>query len=142
MKKKLFLLIVFFGLLVCTSFAETSFKAEVDKTSLTTDQVLTYKVSITSTEKLLPLPKFPELADFQILSQVQSSNLSFAEGGPKASLTYVLMLSPKNTGKLKIGPATLKINDQVISTQGFEIEVSQGKAKPSLPESTEPQVTL
>src|SRR3990167_1543325 len=100
--KKIFILQVFFFLLLGVSFAESSIKAEINKLKISTDGALIYKLTITSSEKKIPQPKFPEFKDFLVVSRAVSSTISLAGGGAKTVLVYALILSPKNTGKFSI----------------------------------------
>jgi hypothetical protein len=146
------LLVLFCGL---KAFAETTLTAEVNKLKFTTDETVTYKLSINSTEKNIPRPQIPKFEGFAVISQAQSSTVSWAPSGLKSSLIYSYRLMPKSTGKFKIGPAKMLINGKTYASQEFEVEVTQGKIKsqpkpeehPSLPEdmqgdTEEPQVTL
>lgn len=151
------LIIIIIALLgVGAARAETVIKAELDKTSVTTDQDLTYKLVITSTERKVPVPEIPKFEDFVVLSNAQSSTVSLAKTSLKTILVYAFVLAPTKTGKFKIGPATLKMGDKVLSSDTLEVEVKQGKGKsrvkpqtPALPKKTQPlpgsdqpQVTL
>lgn len=155
MKKIIVSIAIFIFLLTASSFAETSIKADVDKLSLNTDETLTYKITIASSDKKLPAPQLPEFEGLNVVSQAQSSTVSFVKGDIKTILVYAFILVPSEVGKFKIDPATIKIRGKTYSTDSFEIEVSQGKIRPgvpkeekpalpgeSLPESKEPQITL
>lgn len=144
MKNTLILLTIFVFVFTASASAETSIKAEVDKTNLTTDETLAYKIIITSTEKKLSTPQVSKFEGFNILSSAQSSTMSFLKNNIKTILVYAFILAPADTGKFKIGPATLKIKNETLSTDTFEIEVKQGKAQPKREESPsqEPQFTL
>lgn len=154
--KRLTIRAVFFVFLFITpAFAETTMKAEVNKTRITTDETLTYKITIISTDKSISKPQIPKFEGFNAISQLQSSNISFVKAGIKTTLVYTFILSPADTGKFKIEPSHLKIRNKTYSTDSFEIEVIQGKARPMpksketprqpeeiLPETEEPQITL
>ncbi len=147
MKIKLLLTGILFILFVSTnSFAETSIKAQVDKASITTDDLLTYKITITSTEKKLAEPKVPDFKGFSVESISQSSSMSFAKNDINTALVYTFILAPDDTGKFQIGPSQITIKGKTYSSEAFEIGVKQGKAKPQAlpiqPESGEPQTTL
>lgn len=130
MKKAAGLLAVLFLLLSASNvFAEAVIKAEVDKASMTTDDYLTYKITVTSSEREAFSPQLPAFKDFNVFSQAQSSSISFDKQGIKNTSVFIYVLSPKNTGKLKIEPSQVKIKDKSYSTEAFEIEVAQGKAK-------------
>lgn len=155
MKKIIIILAIFISLFTATVLAETTLKAEADKTSLTTDETLTYKLTITSSAKKILLPKFPKFEGFVVLSQAQTSEISIAKGTQKTFVVYVFILAPAKIGTLKIEPSQIQIEGKDYSSDAFEITVTQGKAKPqpktepepSLPEelpqeSEQPQITL
>jgi hypothetical protein len=148
-------LVIFVFAFIPLSFAEMSIKAEVDKTRLTTDETLTYKITVTSSKENLPGLQIPKFEGFNVLSTTQSSTMEFVGNSIKAALIYTFVLAPADIGKLKIAASTIKINKQVYSTDTFEIEVTQGKIEPKappeekpslpgepLPESEEAQITL
>jgi hypothetical protein len=134
MKKIIIYTVFFIFSFVISAFAETSLKAEVDKTNLTTDDALTYKLSISSSEKNIPLPEPPKFEGFEITSQIQSSSMSLAVGGIETKLSYVFILVPLDTGKFKIEPSVVNIKDKSYASESFEIEVKPGKSSPKLKE--------
>lgn len=153
--KKAFIILIFSLFFICLAFAQTQIKSEVDKARISTDEALTYKLTIISSEKKITQPKFPEFKDFTILWQAESSTISFIKGGAKTTLVYTFLLAPKNTGKFTIGPARIESEGKTYTSEKFEVEVTAGKLKPkalpeskplkpkkTLPESQEPQVTL
>lgn len=153
-------IIIFTGFFIflfhATAFAQDlSIKAEVDKVSLTTDETLTYKITVNLPEKKIPILEMPKFKGFNIISSVQSSTASWVKGGMKKVIVYAYILVPVDIGKFKIEPAIIKIKNTTYSTDAFEIEVKQGKAKPKTPsqekpllpeeiqsESEQPQITL
>lgn len=153
--KKVFIILIVSFLFICQSFAQTQIKSEVDKTRISTDETITYKLTITSSEKKLPQPKFPEFKDFVVLWQAESSTVSFVKEDAKTILVYTFLLTPKNTGKFTIGPTQINLEGKTYTSEKFEIEVTLGKIKPkalpkerpfkpkkALPESEVPQITL
>lgn len=154
MKNKILTASIVFFLFFANAFADISIKAEVDKTSITTDDAVTYKVTVTSDEKNLSAPELPTLDDFQVVSSARSSTVSFIKNSPKALLAYVLVLLPRKAGKLIIGPSIVKVNSKAYATDAFTIEVAPGKMKAqvspeenqipesSFPQSDQPQTTL
>jgi hypothetical protein len=148
--KFIFATILFILFASTIASAQTTIKAEIDKTNITTDDNITYKLTITSSEKKIPKPQLPEFKGFYVLREAQSSNISFAKNNIKTTVVYVYVLAPQDIGKFKIGPSTIKIQGKAYSSAAFEIEVKQGKAKPqalpeqkpSRPESEEPQFIL
>lgn len=151
--KKIIMLLMFLLLVFSISaFAEVALKAEVDKKNITTDDSITYKLLITSTQKNIPVVQLPKFEGFKVLSQAQSSSASFMKDKVKTVFVYAYILAPENTGKIIIQPAMIKLNNSKISSESFEIEVKQGKFKPrpktgqmpgkSPSEAERPQVTL
>ena len=147
------LLLILFS--TAPAFAEISIKAEVDKTSISTDETLTYKLIITSTDNQAPEPEVPKFTGFNVISQAQSSTFSYLKTGPKTVLVFAFILAPLEAGKFKIEPSVIKLKGKTYSADSFEIEVTQGKAKPKAPpeekqtlpekfpsESDQPQITL
>jgi hypothetical protein len=122
--------IVFILFLISDVLAEVSLKAEVDKTSITVDENITYKLIIISSEKEVPQPQVAEFEDFLVLSQAQSSTVSFVKGTAKTILVYAFILAAKEAGKFKIKPSSIKIKDKVYPTDSFEIEVKAGLGLP------------
>lgn len=154
-KLKIGITIALILFLLTPAFAEISLKAEVDKTSITTDEFVTYKITVNSDEQNTPVPEIPKFSGFNIVSQLQSSSLSLGSGRLNASIIYTYILAPMQVGKFKIEPCNIKIKGQTYTSDAIEIEVTQGKAKPQpkpkeeprhpalpQPESEEPQVTL
>jgi hypothetical protein len=141
------ILCISLSLFIALGFAETSIKAEVDNTSITTGETLTYKLVITSSDKKLPTPELPKFEGFNVLSQAQSQTISLVKSDVKTILVYAFVLAPTDTGKFKIEPSAIKIKNETYSSDAFEIEVRQGRAKPqakpeqkpSLPEPTQPE---
>jgi hypothetical protein len=136
------------------AFAETTIQAQVDKLSITADETLTYKLVVTSTEKNVPEPVLPDFKGFTVVSQAQSSTISFVKSEIKSILVYTYILAPLEAGKFKIKPSQIKVENKTISSQEFEIEVKQGSSPKNLnpknpapvpeapSESGQPQVTL
>jgi len=149
LKKVITLSLFFISLFASAAFAQTSIKAELDKTSLTSEEILTYKLIVTSLEKNIPTPQLPEFTGFKVISSAQSSSITFTKGSVKTVVVYAFVLAPTDIGKFKIGPGTIKIENETFSTGDFIIEVKQGKAKPKvepkekppLPEETQPEET-
>lgn len=152
-KRTIFCTLFLIMLIIVPALAETTIKAEVDRKVMTTDDELVYKLVVASNKRVLPSPEFPKFEGFSILSQADSSTMSFLKGEIKTILVYAVILVPNGTGKFTISPAMLKLKDKTYSSDSFEIEVTQGKnipevlpkEKPPLPgqpQSEEPQTTL
>lgn len=157
--RKIYVFLLSFLIFTGACFADESIKAEVDKLKVVIGEVFTYKITVSLSQGQITAPKLPELKDFQVVSQAQSSQISFSGGSAKTAVVYAFVLSPINTGKFTIGPATIKIKDKDYVTSSFIIEVieskgrpKEGRKAPSMPrqkripypetEEPKPQITL
>ncbi len=127
--KKILFSAIFILIFVATVRAEVTIKSETDKTKISTDEALTYKIIVTSTETGVPPPQPQKLEGFAVVSSANSSTVNFTGGGVKSILVHAFILAPMKTGKLKIPPAVIKMKDKTISSQEITIEVTQGKRK-------------
>jgi len=129
-------------------FADTTINAEVDKARITTDELLTYKLTVASTEKNIPAPKIPGFNGFAVISQAQSSTVSFQKGGMQTILVFAFILMPKEAGKIKIEPAVVTVKGKAYASDVIQIEIKQGSVRlpedpgPEIPESDQPQYSL
>ena len=166
MKLRIIFLILFFLSIgkshVC---AETSLRATVDKVSIALNETLVYKIIATSLGDKLPAPKVPKFVNFAVISQAASSTIKWVKNKVNTTNEYVFILAPTKTGTLRIGPATILIQGETVSSEAFKIEVTKprNKNQPSVdsddglplpenqetapepelePESKEPQATL
>lgn len=136
------------------AFSETTIKAQTDKTSITSDDNITYKLTIVSSDKNIPVPEGPGFEGFNIVSEAQSSQISLAGGKVKSVIVYAYILSPQKIGKIRIEPAKIKLKNETLSTASIDIEIKPGtrpipspeqnqpESQNGLPESQEPQITL
>lgn len=107
--------------------SEIKVEAQVDKKAMTTDEALTYKISVSSLENKLPEIKLPDFAGFTVISQAQSSSFNFSSGKANNSAVFIYVLACLKVGKLEIKPASVKIGKDTFTTESFVIEVKQGK---------------
>ena len=115
-----------FFLTASKAFAEIKIKAEVDKASIATDETIIYKLAVSSSEKNLPEPKFPEFTGFKIVSSLRSSNISFAQGSMRSVTAYSFVLAPATEGRFKISPSRIDFKNKVYESESFEIDVKMG----------------
>lgn len=128
------LLILFFWLaLSATAFCQIELKAEVDKTSLAENDLLTYKLTILRYSKKGALVELPQFKDFTVVSQAQSFTTNFLKGKLKVIETFVFILKPKQAGKLKIPASQARWFRRVLRSPEFEINVTPSRARPAPP---------
>jgi len=142
--------IVLYSILFIFSFraialAQTTIEAKVDKTTLTTDETFTYKLTVTSSKENIPLPQLPKFEGFEVLSQVESSSMSLVKEEAQIKLSFVFILTPTEIGKFKIEPSSIKIKDQTYTSEAFQIEVKGPLLPKNIPSdinSQQPQINL
>jgi hypothetical protein len=130
MKIKVLLSVLIIGCFAVAAYGETTIKAEAEKSKISTDEGVAYKVIVASTENALPAPVFPKFSGFAVVSQARSSTVSFMAGGVKTILVYAFILAPMKTGKIKIEPVYIRVKNETFVSEPVEIEVTQGKRKP------------
>ncbi|RKY31829.1 MAG: hypothetical protein DRP74_03960 [Candidatus Omnitrophota bacterium] len=133
--KNIVLLIALIFIFSKTAFAEVSIKAEVDKTVLTTDDLLNYKLTVSSQERSMLTPKLAEFSGLSIVSHGHSSNISFTKTGIKTVVVYSFVLSCPKAGEYKIKPASIEVRGKNYFSEEFLVIVKEGQNQPEkLPE--------
>ncbi len=121
---KIFLLAAFIVFSLQTPcLAATSIKAEVDKTSISAQETLTYKLVITSSEDRLPAPSIPAFKDFRVVSEARSSSVSLLSPEARTVLVFIFILAPSKAGTLKIEPASITVKGTTYASEPLEITV-------------------
>ncbi len=108
---------------------DITFEATVDKTQLYFEDVLVLSFVLSGGNIDLNItPNLPDLKeDFDVLQgPSRSTSISIVNGRQSSSLTLQYLLSPKKTGTLTIGPATLQYNKKTYTTKPITIEVIKG----------------
>lgn len=131
MKKKKVLItaiisVLLIGILALPAGAQSPVTAEVDRVRLSTDEVLTLKVSIDSGAGQPSQPVLPALDGFELLGSSSGTQISIVNGDMSMQATYSYSLHPMRAGQLVINPISVQIDGQEYNTEPIVIEVSQG----------------
>ncbi len=108
--------------------------ATVDRTALTTDDLLTLTVTVDraagATEPILPA-----LDGFSLLGTSSGTQISIINGDMSVQMAYTYYLQPTQAGDLIINPFTTTANGQTYQTEPILIKVAQGTGQfqPSIP---------
>lgn len=124
------------GALVLPGLAQSPITAEVDRTYLSTEELLTLVVSVdTSTGDADSAPQLPALGGFEVLSTSSGKQVSLVNGAMRVANFFQYTLHPTQSGTLVIDPITVQIGGQTYQTQPITIEVTQGtgQMQPSNP---------
>jgi hypothetical protein len=106
---------------------------EVDRTSLTTDDLLTLTITVSADLINTPEPTLPNLLGFNLLGSNTSSQISIINGAMSTQTVYRYQLQPVETGTLTIAPISITLNGQTYTTEPIVVEVTQGTGQPSAP---------
>ena len=117
-----FLLLI---ILVSFSFAkDIKVSAYVDRTKVTTEDIITFTVEVEGTTDFPNVPT-PGGADFVVISgPSQSSSIQIINGAMTASKTVKWRLAPTRTGKLEIKPVIFKYRRKTYGTNPIVITVT------------------
>lgn len=124
MNGKVFFWLMVFLMVSSAALCETTISSDVDKTTLSVGEELVYKVTVISSERDVPAPKIDNFEGCAILSQAESSTVTFERGGGKSVQVYVYVLSPVREGTLKIKPATIAVDNKIYSTEVLSVTVN------------------
>lgn len=135
--RSLFIIFLLF-LLVAPAWAQEPMTAEVDSSTLSTDDTLTLTVTITGGNAT---PQLPPLDDFQIVGTSTATQISIINGAMSSQAAYRYTLRPLHTGDLVIGAVSATIDGQSYTTQPITVYVTAGTA-PTAGSSAAPPVVV
>ena len=111
--------------------------AQVDRTSLSTDEILNLVVTLNASAMSTPTPSLPSLEGFSVVGSSTSSQFSIVNGAMSSQVVYSYRLRPYQTGDLVIDPVSVTVNGLTFSTEPVTVHVTQGTgAAPSAPSSS------
>ena len=123
-KSLLFILILWTALSLPAFGKDIQVVATVDRNQITLDDSVQLSVTIKGTQNTSP-PELPALPDFRITSSGTSSSTQIINMERNVSITHNYRLTPMNTGQFVIGPARIRANNKVYSTQAINIVVKK-----------------
>lgn len=103
---------------------EPSFTAEVDKTSVALDDVVTLRVTLSGDGVDGAKPVIPNLPGFRATPAGQSQNISFVNGRVSSEVSYSYILQPQAAGNYTIPPLTVMIGGRPRSTAPIAVRVT------------------
>ncbi len=118
---------------------ENPLSVEVDRNSLSTNEILTLSVRVRLGSLAInaPQPQLPTLDDFNILDSSTSSQVSFFNGAISSETIYQYRLQPLHSGELTIGAVSLTIDGITYSSDPISIQVSADTLAPDNAPSAE-----
>lgn len=130
---RLFVVMILMGLSLIgiVQAQQSPLTATVDRTSITTDDLLTLTVTVSGQENNMPRPEQPVLDGFNVVSSGTSSQMNIINGNMSVLQSTIYHLQPTEIGTLSIGSFSLTLNGQTYQTDPIQIEVTQGTGQPS-----------
>jgi hypothetical protein len=133
-----FLSVIILAVATVSGFAQSPVTAEVDRTSLSTDESLVLTVRASADPASASAPTLPPLDGFRLDGTSSGRSISILNGSFALESVYQFHLTPTQAGDLIIGPVTLEINGQSYSTDPIVIHVTQGTGQPQPSLGTNP----
>ena len=118
---------------------ESPLNVEVDRSSLTTSEILILKVHVRLDRFTLsaPKPQLPPLDDFNIVSSSTSNQVSMVNGKFSSETVYEYRLQPLGSGELTIGAVRLTVDGVTYSSEPISVHVSADTTAPEISPSAE-----
>jgi hypothetical protein len=120
-----------FGLTAIPAFAQSQdiVKAEVDRTNLSTDEVLVLTVSVDTSYGSPSRPQLPALDEFELLGSSSGTKISIINGNVSQQATFNYRLHPIQSGELVIDPMKVTIGGITYHTEPIRVNVTQGNGQ-------------
>ncbi len=106
--------------------------AEVDRSSVTTDDTVTLSVVVEGGNQVSP-PRLPVLDGLVVVGTTSLSKISVVNGKMASSFLFEYRLAPTRTGRLTIGPVTVAVDGAELLTDPIDIDVAQGTGAMAVP---------
>lgn len=109
---------------VITSSQGTNFVLNVDQTQISQDQYIEASFTLTNAQGKAFTP--PDFNGWTVISGPStSSQVSIFNGVRTSNVSYIYSLSPKSTGTLIIGKASIQVNGKTFYTDPVQIKVTK-----------------
>lgn len=125
-------------LIMLGGFAFGQISAEVDRTTLSTDDTVQLTVTVTSSTFNNQAPAMASLADFDVLRTNVSTNISIINGNTQSQVVYQYLLQPLRAGTLTIPAISVSLPGQTYSTDPITLEVTEGTGSPTATATSDP----
>ena len=118
---------------------DISFTASVDRSTITTDDLLTLQLTLAGAFSSSSQPQFPPLEGFAVVGTSQSSQFSIVNGKTSSRVVFTYRLQPTSIGTLTIPAIPIQVGGKTYESDPIVIEVTQGSApQPQQPSSDAP----
>ena len=112
--------------------AQTPIQADIDRTTVSMDEQLTLRVTVTGGSLNVPSPDLSKLQDFAVVSTSTSTQVSIINGHMTSQGIFTYRLQPLRTGQSFIPSVSVVVDGQTYQTDPIAIEIIAG-SQPALP---------
>ncbi|MBN1219825.1 MAG: protein BatD [Anaerolineae bacterium] len=117
------------------TLAQSPITAEVDRTTVSTNEELLLTVTVRGELASIPRPDLSGVQDFAVVSSGSSTQISWINGELTSQGIFRFHLRPLQEGNLTIAPIGVTIDGQLYQTAPIDIEVVPG-VSPNVPSAT------
>lgn len=107
---------------------DTSITANVNKTDLSTDELVILTITVINDSPQQPRPLLTRLDGLAVVDLNLETKVTDVNGTLFTEVVFTYRLQPRRTGKLTIPPIPIELNDQILETPPLTINVTQGNA--------------
>lgn len=107
---------------------DASIRAEVNKTTFSTDELVILTVTISDDSAQQPRPILPQLAGLAVVDLDLATSVDTVNGKIYTEVIYTYRLQPRQTGSLTIPPVAVEIDGKRFESPAISIKVTQGSA--------------
>ena len=129
MMKKIFVVLAFLTFWPAAAFA-ASFTATVDSTSAAVGQPVTLQLTLSGASAKDAPDTSVLTPSFNVVSQGQTTNMSYVNGQMSSSVGWQFVLLPKKAGTIVIPPVSVAKDGGVLKTERIMLDVSSASAAP------------
>lgn len=112
-----------------------SVSAEVDRATISTDDLLTLTLTVAGDYQQLGEPQLSLMSGFNIIGSSRSSQFSMVNGAVTARTIFTYRLEPSGPGTYTIDRLTISVNGSSYQTDPITVEVVQGAAPTPTPDA-------
>ncbi len=105
---------------------ETPIKANVNTTTIATDELVVLTVTVVDDSAQQPRPLLPRLDGLAVVDLDIATDVDMVNGQIQTKVVYTYRLQPRRTGTLTIPPVSVKIDSETYKTAPISIKVTQG----------------
>lgn len=106
--------------------AQSRLRAEVDRTQMSTDDILTLSLILESESASLNAPPLPSMDGFDLVGTSSQTQMSIANGKVSNEARWIYQLRPTQLGQITIPPMRVQVGQERLETDAIVIEVSPG----------------